>query len=90
MTSYLTNSNFRVKSILLTEDKKCVFRLFQFLSFSQRYFISEKDLLSQKYYLIEFRVKDFMDFMEIKNKNYYQLKKTLNFLDDLQNSISPF
>jgi hypothetical protein len=82
VTSYLTSN---------TLNEKSVFRLLQFLSFSfsRRYSIYEKDLFSQKYYVIQFPVKDFMDFIQIENKNHYQLKKIIDFLHDLQNNIPP-
>ena len=84
VTSYLTKSNFGT-----IENKKRVFRFLQFLSFSRRYFISQEYLLSQKYYLIQFPVREFMDFLQIENKNHYQFKKVIDFLQDLQNNIPP-
>lgn len=86
VTSYLETSNFGT-----LDNKKYIFRLLQFLSFSRRYFNStnQKIIYSQKYYVIHFRVRYFMDFIEIKNKNYYQLTKVRNFLQDLnQNTPS--
>jgi len=84
VTSYLTNSNFGT-----IENKKRVFRLLQFLSFSRRYFTYKKDLFSQKYYVIKFPVRDFLDFIKIENKNHYQYKKVIDFLQDLQKNIPP-
>jgi hypothetical protein len=84
VTSYLTKSNFGTIA-----NKTRVFRLLQFLSLSRRYFTCEKYLLSQKYYLIQFPVKEFMDFIKIENKNHYQLKKVIDFLQDLQRNIPP-
>lgn len=78
VTSYLTSNNL---------NEKFVFRLLQFLSFSRRYSISKKNLFSQKYYVIKFPVKDFMDFIKIENKNHYQLKKIIDFLNHLQNNL---
>ena len=78
VTSYLTNSNLGT-----INNKKSIFRLLQFLSFSRRYSIHEESLLSQKYYVIQFRVRDFMSFIKIENKNHYQLKKVIDFLNAL-------
>lgn len=66
------------------DNKKYIFRLLQFLSFSRWYFTNQKIIYSQKYYVIHFRVRDFMDFIKIKNKNHYQLTKIRNFLQDLK------
>ena len=86
VTSYLTKSDFGTIA-----NKTRVFRLLQFLSFSRRrrYFTCEKYLLSQKYYLIQFPVKEFMNFIKIENKNHYQFKKVIDFLQDLQKNIPP-
>jgi hypothetical protein len=84
VTSYLISNNLQT-----IENEKCVFRLLQFLSFSRRYSTYEKDLFSQKYYVIQFPVREFMDFIKIENKNHYQLKKVIDFLHDLQNNIPP-
>ena len=65
VTSYLTNSNLGTIG-----NKKRVFRLLQFLSFSRHQLVYKKDLLSQKYYVVKFQVKDFMGFIKIENKNY--------------------
>ncbi|MEJ2242832.1 MAG: hypothetical protein P8Y18_11950 [Candidatus Bathyarchaeota archaeon] len=54
------------------------------MSFSRRRPYFTKDLLSQKYYLIKFPVKEFMDFIKIKNNNHYQLTQIRNFLQDLK------
>lgn len=80
VTSYLTKNDFGTIA-----NKTRVFRLLQFLSFSRRrrYFTCEKYLLSQKYYLIQFPVKEFMNFIKIENKNHYQFKKVIDFLQDL-------
>jgi hypothetical protein len=84
VTSYLTSNNLQT-----IENEKYVFRLLQFLSFSRQYSTDEKYLLSQKYYVIKFPVRDFMDFIQIENKSHYQFKKVIDFLHDLQNNIPP-
>jgi hypothetical protein len=84
VTSYLTSNNLQT-----IENEKRVFRLLQFLSFSRRYSTDEKYLLSKKYYVIKFAVRDFMDFIQIENKSHYQLKKVIKFLHDLQNNTPP-
>ena len=66
-----------VTSYLETSDLGTIenIRFLQFLSFSRRYLTltNPKIIYSQKYYLIHFRVRDFMDFIQIKNKNHYHL-----------------
>ena len=84
MTSYLTSNNLQT-----IENDKSIFRLLQFVSFSRRYSTYEKDLFSQKYYIIKFPLRDVIDFIKIENKNHYQLKKVINFLHNLQNNIPP-
>lgn len=79
VTSYFTSNNLQT-----IENQKFVFRLLQFLSFSRRRPYFTKYLLSQKYYLIKFPVKEFMDFIKIKNNNHYQLTQIRNFLQDLK------
>lgn len=79
VTSYLTSNNLQT-----IKNQKSVFRLLQFLSFSRRRPYCTKYLLSQKYYLIKFPVKEFMDFIKIKNNNHYQLTQIQNFLQDLK------
>ena len=82
-TSYLETSDLGT-----LENKKYIFRLLQFLSFSRRYLNNPKIIYSQKYYVIHFLARDFMDFIQIKNKNHYQLTKTRNFLLDLKQNTS--
>ena len=84
VTSYLETSDFGT-----LENKKYIFRLLQLVSFSRRYLTNPKIIYSQKYYVIHFRVRDFMDFIQIKNKNHYQLTKTRNFLFDLKQNTPP-
>ena len=84
VTSYLETSDFGT-----LENKKYIFRLLQLVSFSRRYLTNPKIIYSQKYYVIHFRVRDFMDFIQIKNKNHYQLTKTRNFLLDLKQNTPP-
>jgi len=77
VTSYFTSKNLQT-----IKNQKSVFRLLQFLFFSQSKPYFTKYLLSQKYYLIQFPVKEFMIF--IKNNNNYQLTQIRNFLQDLK------
>lgn len=71
------------------DERANLFKLFQFLSFvnslkeDQRV---KKNLSSQIYYQIDFRLQEFIDFLGLKN-SYYQIKKTKDFFDlfyDLQ------
>lgn len=69
------------------EKSEFIFHFLQLLSFSRNYSSDIKDLFSQNYYVIKFRVQDFMDFLKIKNKNHYQLKKIICFFHSIQNTI---
>ena len=67
VTSYLTKTD-----LGNIDNSKFIFRFLQFLSFSRGYFTCEKDLFLQKYYVVQFRFRNFMDFLQIENKNHYQ------------------
>lgn len=82
VTSYLTETD--LKNIKKSEF---IFRFLQLLSFSRNYSSDIKELFSQNYHVIKFRVQDFMDFIRIKNKNHYQLKKIICFFHSIQNTV---
>ena len=84
VTSYLENRSFDS----LAEQKQ-FFKLLQFLSFSRGKPFFLEYIRKQTYYVVEFKISEFMHFMKIENKSYYQIKKVKEFLQSLQEEI-PF
>jgi hypothetical protein len=84
VTSYLENRSFDS----LAEQKQ-FFKLLQFLSFSRGKPFFLEYIRKQTYYVVEFKISEFMHFMKIDNKSYYQIKKVKEFLQSLQEE-TPF
>jgi len=84
VTSYLENKSFDS----LTQQKQ-FFKLLQFLSFSRGKPFFLQYIRKQTYYVVEFKISEFMNFMKIENKSYYQIKKVKEFLQSLQEE-TPF
>jgi hypothetical protein len=84
VTSYLENRSFDS----LAEQKQ-FFKLLQFLSFSRGKPFLLEYIRKQTYYVVEFKISEFMHFMKIENKSYYQIKKVKEFLQSLQEE-TPF
>ena len=84
----LVSTYFKKKDFDSVDIQKDVFRLLQFLSFSRRYPAHKVYVVSQRCYLIQFPVQEFMDFMNIKNRNQYQLERVKDFLRNLRNHSS--
>jgi hypothetical protein len=87
VTDYLTSSNSNS-----FKEREYLFRLFQFLTFIQK-FEGIKDYLgSQAYYFVTFPVLDFLKFISSEDigsidgpkKHQYKLMKVKNFLESLQ------
>lgn len=71
-------------------DRKKFFLLLQFLVYAQNLDYDIDSLGSTDYRRIIFRVQDFLKFQKVSN-NYYQLKKLIEFFDELQtNSLIKF
>lgn len=64
-------------------DRKKFFTLLQFLVYAQTLDYEMDSLKSSRYRLVRFRVQDFLRYTG-ETYNYYQLKKFLEFFDELQ------
>jgi len=84
VTSYLQNRSFDSSA-----EQKQFFKLLQFLSFSRGKPFFLEYIRKQTYYVVEFKISEFMHFMKIENKSYYQIKKVKEFLQSLQEE-TPF
>jgi len=81
-----------LRSALFQEDpdryKFCT--LLQFLVYAQTLNYKSDSLGSTRYRLVQFRVQDFLKYRKVSS-NYYQLKKLIEFFDELQtNSLIKF
>lgn len=73
------------KSHLNSLDRRnFLFQLLQFLTFLRRFKGVREYLVDQPYYIITFRVSDFLKFLKVGGDRQYQLQKTLTFLRSLQ------
>ena len=71
-------------------ERKKFFMLLQFLSYAQNLDSERGALGSTSYRQVLFQVKDFLNYQK-KSNNYYQLKKLIEFFDELQtNSLIKF
>jgi predicted HicB family RNase H-like nuclease len=80
-------------SLQLFNNPKKFISLLQFLVYAQNLDYEIGSLGSTSYRLVTFRVQDFLKVQKpnIKSTNYYQLKKLIEFLDELQrNSLIKF
>lgn len=57
--------------------------LLQFLNYAQNLYYERGALGSTTYRQVIFQVKDFLEYQK-KSNNYYQLKKLIDFFDELQ------
>jgi hypothetical protein len=71
-------------------ERKKFFMLLQFLNYAQNLDYERGALGSTTYRQVIFQVKDFLEYQK-KSNNYYQLKKLIEFFDELQtNSLIKF
>ncbi len=73
LSSYLQNT------IDYQHEEERFFHLLQFLSFTHNKITNSINIYSQIYYLIAFQLKEFMEFLQIKNKSLYQKNKLIDF-----------
>jgi hypothetical protein len=76
-------------NLVKPDDKKIFFRFLQFIAFSRTQTVSTKTFCGQSYCILNFKLNDFMDFIQIKNKNQYQRELLIQFFNQLQ-SMKPF
>jgi hypothetical protein len=79
--TYLTN-----KQLDSLSEEKRFFRLLQFMSFARGLPSYKKELCQQEYRVITFKLTNFMDYIQIKNRNQYQREQVKNFFYDIQQS----
>jgi len=80
------NQNF---NLIKNDDKKVFFRFLQFIAFSRTQSSTTKTFRGQTYSIIRFKIYDFMDFVQIENKNQYQREQLVQFFGKLQ-TMKPF
>ena len=79
VTSYFEDSY--TLSTLTNDIKKSqqLYRLLQFLSFSQTQASTSIEIESHKYQVIKFKVQDFMKYIKVENDNKYQTDQLVKF-----------
>lgn len=86
VTAYFSTVSSNLNHI---DEKKIFFRFLQFIAFSRIQTATTEFFCKQPYSIIQFRVTDFMDFIQINNKNQYQREQLIQFFDKIQ-TMKPF
>lgn len=86
VTGYFSIVNSNLNSI---DQKKTFFRFLQFLAFSRTKATTTEIFWEQHYSIVQFKVSDFMDFIQINNKNQYQREQFIQFFEKIQ-TMKPF
>lgn len=76
-------------NLINDDDKKIFFRFLQFIAFSQTQTANTKTFWDQSYSILQFKINDFMDFIQINNKDQYQRELFIQFFEKLQ-TMKPF
>ena len=76
-------------NLINAHDKKTFFKFLQFIAFIQTQTANTKTFWDQSYSILQFKINDFMDFIQINNKNQYQRELLIQFFDQLQ-TMKPF
>lgn len=71
------------------DQKKIFFKFLQFIAFSRTQKITTENFCEQPYSIVQFKITDFLNFIQKNNKNQYQLKQSIQFFDKLQ-TMKPF
>ena len=71
------------------DQKKIFFRFLQFIAFSRTQTATTENFCEQPYSIVQFKVTDFMDFIQKNNKNQYQREQLIQFFEKLQ-TMKPF
>jgi len=88
LTGYFNQNNPNL-NLINSDDKKIFFRFLQFIAFSRTQSANTKTFWDQSYSIIQFKITDFMDFIQIENKNQYQREQLIQFFEELQ-IMKPF
>lgn len=86
VTAYFSIGNSNLNHI---DQKKIFFRFLQFIAFSRTQTATTEFFCEQPYSIVQFRVTDFMDFIQINNKNQYQREQLIQFFEKIQ-TMKPF
>ena len=70
-------------NLINAHDKKTFFRFLQFIAFSQTQTANTKTFWDQSYSILQFKINDFMNFIQINNKNQYQRELLIQFFGKL-------
>ena len=76
-------------NLINRDDKKTFFRFLQFIAFSRTQTVETKTFWDQPYSIVQFKIIDFMDFIQVNNKNQYQRELLIQFFEKLQ-TMKPF
>ena len=85
VTGYFTQ-NF---NLMDSDETRIFFRFLQFIAFSRAQTAKTKTFWGQSYSIVQFKTTDFMDFIQVNNKNQYQRQLLIQFFDNLQ-TMKPF
>jgi hypothetical protein len=88
VTGYFNQNNANL-NLINNDDKKMFFRCLQFFAFSRTQSANTKTFWDQPYSIIQFKIADFMDFIQIETKNQYQREQLIQFFEKLQ-TMKPF
>lgn len=82
---YLNTDYIKSSQLRLVSDQKKLIIFLQFLVFSRGLDFQIEYLASTAYRQVVFQVNDFLTFQNptVKSTNYYQLKKLLNYFEEL-------
>lgn len=84
VTGYFSNVN--LNSI---DQKKTFFRFLQFIAFRQTQTTTTEIFWKQPYSIVQFKATDFMDFIQINNKNQSQREQFIQFFQKIK-TMNPF
>ena len=82
--SALVTSYFKKKETNELSENLKIFTLLQFLAFSRSKNYTQVQIYDQSYYLIEFTLKEYMEFSGVNNINQYQRNKYINLFYSFQ------
>ena len=88
-TGYFHQKSNNLINTITIDDKKTFFRFLQFSVFSPTQTANTKTFWDQSYFILQFKISDFMDFIQINNKNQYQRELLIQFFHKFQ-TMKPF
>lgn len=76
-------------TVSFDQKKKIFFRFLQFIAFSQTQTATTENFCEQSYSIVQFKLTDFMNFIQKNNKNQYQREQLIQFFEKIQ-TMKPF